>query len=161
MIIFSIDPGLSGAWAVIDEGRATTCGDLPVSGEGSGKRVAAAVLRSHLNEHHPHLAVVEQVSAMPASLHGRSQGTASTFRFGMAFGACLAVPAVLGIPVETVVPAVWKRRFGLIGKDKEASRQKALDLCPGLADQLRRKLDHGRAEAILIGLYAAETWGRA
>jgi crossover junction endodeoxyribonuclease RuvC len=153
MRIISIDPGLSGAWAVIVDGRAESCGDMPVSGEGAGRRVAASVLRGYVHNAVPELAVVERVGAMP------KQGVASMFRFGMAYGAALAVPAVLGIAVELVEPSAWKRHFKLIGKDKEASRQKALDLCPDLAGLLRRKMDHGRAEAILIGMYAHALWG--
>lgn len=153
MRVFAIDPGLSGGWAVVIDGRAEACGDMPVSGDGSMRRVAASVLRSLIASHAPQLCVVERVNAMP------KQGVASTFRFGMAFGAALAVPAVLQVPVELVVPPVWKRHFNLLGTEKEASRQKALDLAPHLAEHLRRKLDHGRAEAVLIALYGHAAWG--
>lgn len=154
MRIVAIDPGLGGAWAVIIDGRPTLCGDMPVSGEGTKRRVQASVLASVMRCNEPNLCVVEYVGAMP------KQGVSSTFRFGMAFGAALAVPQALGIPIETVVPQLWKLRFGLRGQDKEASRQKALDLCPWLSDSLARKRDDGRAEAVLIGLYAAATWNQ-
>ena len=49
-----------------------------------------------------------------------------------------------------VRPAIWKRTLGL-GKDKEASRLKAIQLFP-TAD-LRRKKDHGRAEALLLAYW--------
>lgn len=152
MIIFAIDPGLSGAWAVIVDGKATICGDMPVSGEGTHRRVAASVLAGFMRDARPDLCVIEQVGAMPG------QGVASSFRFGMAYGAALAVTNVAEVPFELVHPTVWKRHFRLAGPDKEASRQKALDLAPRLSASLSRKLDHGRAEAILIGLYAAATW---
>ncbi len=38
--------------------------------------------------------------------------------------------------------------------DKETSRKRAISLAPMLADRLSRKKDDGRAEAILIALYA-------
>ena len=49
-----------------------------------------------------------------------------------------------------VEASVWKRRLHLPGKDKEAARQKALQLFPSQHALLARKKDHGRAEAALI-----------
>jgi crossover junction endodeoxyribonuclease RuvC len=158
MRIFSIDPGLTGAFAVVVDGRPTLCGDMPTSGEGTKRRVQASVLANIMRGELPDLCVVELVNAMPYGLHGRKQGAASTFRFGMSYGAALAVPAIVGVPVELVTPSLWKLHHGLRGQDKEASRQKALDLCPWLSASLDRKKDDGRAEAVLIGLYAAATW---
>jgi crossover junction endodeoxyribonuclease RuvC len=51
---------------------------------------------------------------------------------------------------------VWKRFWHLPGKDKEAARQKALQLFPDAHAALARKRDHGRGEAALIALYYAE-----
>lgn len=148
MRILSIDPGLSGAWAVIADGRPEQCGDMPVIGEGTQRRVLATALAGHVDAFGPFdLAVVELVSAMP------KQGVSSTFRFGRAAGSVDAVIAVKGVPLEYVVPGVWKRHFRLTGPNKEASRQKALDLAPHLYSMLERKRDENRAEAILIGLY--------
>lgn len=53
-----------------------------------------------------------------------------------------------GYPLEEVRPAEWKKAMGLLKKDKEVSRHKALALFPR-ADLLR-KMDHNRAEALLI-----------
>lgn len=153
MRLFAIDPGLGGAWSVVVDGRPVLCGDMPTTGEGTRRRVAPNILATIMRGELTALCVVEQVGAMP------KQGVASTFRFGMAYGAALAVPAVLGVPVELVVPAVWKRHYGLLGRDKEASRQRAIDLCPWLSGSLERRRDEGRAEAVLIGLYAWRTWG--
>lgn len=152
MIIFAIDPGLGGAWAVIVDGRPAILGDMPVAGEGTKRRVSASVLGQLMRDGHPDLCVVETANSMP------KQGVSSTFRFGMAFGAAVAVPGVLGIPVELVTPQVWKRHFRLLGENKEAARQKALDLAPQISASLSRKKDDGRAEALLIGLYGAATW---
>jgi crossover junction endodeoxyribonuclease RuvC len=60
--------------------------------------------------------------------------------------------AALQIAYTTVRPAIWKRALGL-GKDKEAARLRAMQLFP--AADLRRKKDHGRAEALLLAW-----WGR-
>lgn len=152
MRIFSVDPGLSGAWAAVHAGRVTGCGDMPVAGEGPNKRVSGVVLADLIVACHAQLLVVELSWPRP------TDGSTQAFRFGSAFGIVLGVAAALGVPVETVAPQTWKKHFRLIGTEKEASRGKALDLCPHLAGELRRKLDHNRAEAILIGIYAAATW---
>lgn len=154
MRIFSIDPGLSGAWALIVDGRAETCGDMPVAGEGSQRRVSASVLAHIMRDCTPDLCVIELVHAMPGN------GVSGMFKFGMAYGAAIATANIVGVPLELVTPQTWKRNYRL-GKDKEASRQKALDLAPGMADLLRRKLDQGRAEAILIGLWGAQAFDTA
>lgn len=153
MRIVGIDPGFSGAWGLVVDGRPEACGDMPVVGDGTRKRVAAGVLAQILRDRGADLVVVELVGAMP------KQGVASSFRFGMSYGAVLAVANVIGVPVELVTPQVWKKFFGLIGQEKEASRVKALDRAPWLAGLLERKADTGRAEAILIGLYGHQAYG--
>jgi crossover junction endodeoxyribonuclease RuvC len=153
MRIFAIDPGLSGAWALVVDGRPTLCGDMPTTGDGTKRRVSASVLGHAMKG--ADLCVIELVHSMP------KQGVASSFRFGLAYGAALAVPAVLEIPIELIVPQHWKSHHKLRGSEKEASRQRALDLCPWLAPMLQRKRDDGRAEAVLLGLYGAATWDHA
>jgi hypothetical protein len=80
------------------------------------------------------------------------QETRSTFTVGLGFGIWLGVLAALALPYTRVRPAIWKRALGL-GKDKEQARLRAMQLFPQ-AD-LRRKRDHGRAEALLLAW-----WGR-
>lgn len=152
MIIFAIDPGLTGAWALVVDGKPQIVSDMPVAGEGSRRRVAANVLAGHMRDAKPDLCVVELVNAMPGN------GVAGMFRFGMAFGAVIAVANVLDVPIEFVTPAVWKKFHHLLGQGKEASRQKALEIAPKLTASLQRKRDDGRAEALLIGLYGAATY---
>ncbi len=72
------------------------------------------------------------------------------FTVGVGFGVWLGVLSTLGLSYTRVRPAIWKRALGL-GKDKEASRLRVQQLFPG-AD-LRRKKDHGRAEALLLAVY--------
>ena len=83
------------------------------------------------------------------------QGSSSGFTFGRAVGAIEATIALSGIPVTIVEPSVWKRFHKLPGKEKEASRQRALEIFPASHALLARKLDHGKAEASLIALYGA------
>ena len=88
--------------------------------------------------------VIEESQPMPR------QGVRSMFTCGFGYGLWIGVLAALHIPYTPVRPAVWKKAFTL-GKDKEASRFRAKQLFPG-AD-LRRKRDHGRAEALLLAWY--------
>jgi len=59
-------------------------------------------------------------------------------------------PGDVGDAVYDGAPQIWKKAFSL-GKDKEQTRLRAQQLFPGTA--LRRKKDHGRAEALLLALY--------
>jgi hypothetical protein len=57
------------------------------------------------------------------------------------------------VPLTIIEPTAWKNFHGLRGGEKEASRQRALQLFPGAHALLARKRDHGRAEASLLALY--------
>jgi len=86
--------------------------------------------------------------------HRPGEGSASVKKMG--YGEGLWHGLIYGATLDTprvVQPVVWKRALGLLGQDKEASRALALRLYPELADALRRKKDHGRAEAVLICHY--------
>lgn len=155
MRIFSIDPGLSGAWALVVDGRAEACGDMPTTGEKPHKHVGVVVLGNHMKSFAPDLCVIEQAWSRP------TDGGVQAFKFGTTYGQVLAIPRLLGFEVETVSPQAWKRRFKLLKQPKSKSRAKALELCPWLDRMLYRERDEGRAEAVLIGLYAAALWDQA
>ena len=79
------------------------------------------------------------------------QGVASMFNFGMGYGIIQGVVSALGIPYELVTPQSWKKRAGLIGKDKDNARTMAQQLYPDAP--LGRKKDIGRADALLIARF--------
>lgn len=145
MKVLGVDPGVSGAYALLSAGGVATVDDLPVVGNqinaGEWKRILAQLT--------PDTAVVEKVHSMPG------QGVASTFRFGMACGLIQGVLLGAGVPVIDVTPNVWKKYFGL-NNDGERSRALACRRFPSLAG-LARKKDHNRAEALLIALWKLET----
>jgi hypothetical protein len=87
---------------------------------------------------------------------GVDPGISSGFSYGRAVGAIEAVVALCAIPMILVEASAWKRRLHLPGKDKEAARQKALQLFPAQHLLLARKKDHGRAEAALIAVACLE-----
>jgi len=93
--------------------------------------------------------LIERAQAMP------KQGASSGFKYGRAVGAIEAVVACCAIPLTIVEPSIWKKLHALRGGDKEAGRQRALQLFPTAHELLARKRDHGRAEAALIALAGA------
>lgn len=158
MLVYGIDPGLTGALAVLINGRLIDVADLPVREEGGGtvkRRLDAAVLAAMVREvRRQHgvdseLAVIERVGAMP------KQGVASVFSLGHTAGVVEATMLAIGVPVEFVSPAVWKRSMEL-GRDKSDARAKASLCYPEQAGFWRLKSQHNRAEAALLARYG---WG--
>lgn len=140
MIYIGIDPGKSGALAVID--RATTV-LVPFSEEDYIN--ALKTLPPQLTR-----ACIEHVTAMP------KQGVTSMFNFGQNFGYIKGLLEANGIPYELVRPQKWKKEFGITG-DKNSSIGVCKRLFPGVS--LRRtdrcrKDDDGMAEALLMAEYA-------
>ena len=149
MNYIGIDPGLSGAVAVLHSTGLYTVYDTPVMTlqRKSGIRHEydmPSIVRLVGMYSQDAYAAIEEAQAMPG------QGTRSMFTCGLGMGVWLGVLASLRIPYLRVRPATWKKALG-VGKDKEESRLRAGQCFPD-AD-LRRKKDHGRAEALLIALY--------
>jgi crossover junction endodeoxyribonuclease RuvC len=147
--ILGVDPGLTGALA-LHRGRQWVLLDMPVIGTGTKRQINAAVLFAFLCENKPDHAFVEYASTRPG------QGRASGFRYGDAYGQVKAVLACAEVPYTIVTPQVWKKHAGLHGPDKEQSRQRALQLFPDQQANLASKLDHARAEAMMISHYGVE-----
>jgi crossover junction endodeoxyribonuclease RuvC len=145
--ILAIDPGsVSAAYAILDEATLAIVDvdDVPVV----DKMVDAAGWTQIVEFWEPHLAIIEQVSAMP------KQGVSSTFKFGMGCGLLRGVVIANGVPVIQVTPTKWKRDMGL-DSDGEKSRALALRHWPKCI-HLKRVRDHGRAEALLLALWFIE-----
>ena len=154
--ILGIDPGIHGALAIvgINDGAVpqlvAVC-DVPVLGIKAKERVNTMIVRDWLVAQRPDHALIERAGSMP------KQGVASTFKYARAVGSLETVVACLDIPYSIIEPSAWKKFHHLIGADKEASRQRVLQLFPGAHTLFSRKLDHQRAEACLLALYGAQT----
>ena len=150
MISIGIDPGLTGAIAVIggETGNEIELFDMPTSAKltGKGQQLNLAALHFLL---HDRLGEVwlEQVGPMPG------QGVTSMFGFGRTVGQIEGIVSALGLPVQYVTPQRWKRPLGLIGRDKDAARTLAIQRFPAVASMLARKKDCGRADALLIAYH--------
>ena len=151
-ITLGIDPGQTGAIAAYDGERVIGLIDMPTMPRlhGKGQQVDPYSLASALLDlchGRSASAVLEAVSAMPG------QGVSSTFHFGESVGVVLGVLGALQLPVRMVTPAKWKKAAGLLGRDKDAARTLAIQLHPEVADQLARKKDVGRADAVCIARF--------
>jgi hypothetical protein len=102
----------------------------------------AAMLKPYAS-HQCHV-YIEESQPMP------NQGSRSMFTIGLGYGLWIGLLTTLQLPYTPIRPGIWKRSLAL-GKDKEASRLRAMQLYPG-AD-LRLKKHHGRAEALLLASY--------
>lgn len=158
MIYIGIDPGLTGAIAVIWPSGLVDIEDMPIL-EVKKKQILnypelARLLRNVTSFEWGCMASIELVGAMPG------QGVSSMFKFGQCYGAALASLAALEIPYQAITPQVWKKQFRLIGCEKDASRSRALELFPECAELLKLKKHHGRADALLLAEYGRRMFDR-
>ena len=157
MKIIGIDPGLNGAIALLEDNKVKEIFDVPVMPEGKKNKrqlnsaQLVKMLKDVISENEEIIVVVENVSAMPG------QGVTSMFNFGQTFGAIKGICAALGLPIFFVRPAKWKKHFDLINSSKDASRTKAIEMYPSISDQLSKKKDVNKSDAILIARFYSET----
>ena len=92
---------------------------------------------------------IEKAQAMP------KQGVASMFTFGMGYGVLQGVLASCQIPYEIVHPRKWQKAVFDSGDAKEDTKTRSLMLARRLFPELdlKRKGDHGKADALLIALW--------
>lgn len=143
-LYMGIDPGKSGAIAVIGEDRQIwrlfpfdRIAYLGIMQEYAGQDIVCCL---------------EHVASMP------KQGVASTFSFGENFGWLQGALEAFGISYQLVRPRVWKKDYSL-NDSKQLSTEACRRLFPDIGNRLRRtdkgrKDDDGLAEALLMAEYA-------
>ena len=157
MKIIGVDPGLSGAIAILEDKKVFSIIDMPVMAEGkkNKRQLNSAqlvnIIKENTNPKEDIAVVVEQVNAMPG------QGVTSMFNFGQTFGAIKGICAALGLPIFFVRPSKWKKHFNLINSSKDSSRTKVIEMYPSLSSQLAKKKDVNKSDAILIARYYCDT----
>jgi len=150
-----IDPGCSGALVLLDSYGPIEWERMPVVKVGSNSRVNAAALAEILRQWERRAdgftghTFIENVGAMPG------QGVTSMFTFGHATGVVAGVIAALQIPHTLVTPQSWKKRAGLIGKDKDAARSRAIQLWPQWRDLDAKGAGQAFADAALLARFGA------
>tara|TARA_Y100000816_G_C26062934_1_gene558334 strand:+ start:726 stop:1223 length:498 start_codon:yes stop_codon:yes gene_type:complete len=156
MKIIGIDPGLSGAIAILENNLVLNIFEIPVMSEGKKNKrqlnsaLLVNLLKENINNDEEVVVVVEQVNAMPG------QGVTSMFNFGQTFGAIKGICAALELPIYFVRPSKWKKHFELINSSKDASRTKAIEMYPKLSNQLSKKKDVNKSDAILIARFFSD-----
>ena len=156
MKIIGIDPGLSGAIAILENNKVVNIFEMPVMAEGKKNKrqlnsaQLVKLIKNNIKKDEEVVVVVEQVNAMPG------QGVTSMFNFGQTFGAIKGVCAALELPIFFVRPSKWKKHFELINSSKDASRTKAIEMYPVLSNELSKKKDVNKSDAILIARYYNE-----
>ena len=160
MLIIGIDPGISGSICFFQDGKILDVIEMPTMTEGkknkrqvNGSQVYNEILKKtkHVDKKDIKV-IIEQVSAMPG------QGVTSMFNFGQSFGILKGMCSAMQLPMYFVRPAKWKKYFGLINSEKDASRTKAIEIFPYFSSNLAKKKDSNKADAILIASYYHETF---
>jgi len=166
MQIIGVDPGLSGALAMVGPRGLEAVADMPTMTRGNGEakvknQVNAAALAQLLREwtrdydREAILVVLERQAPFRAP-GTKPQGTSSVFSLGHTTGIIEGVVVACRFPNCEVTPGSWKKAFSIPGgkENKGKARELAQRFYPE-AD-LARKKDHNRAEAILIARWGYE-----
>ena len=163
MLIIGIDPGISGAICFFEDGQVKEIIDMPVMADGkknkrqiNGPQVYNEILK-RINKFQKKdiIVVIEQVSAMPG------QGVTSMFNFGQSFGVLKGICSAMQLSMFFIRPAKWKKYFGLIKTEKDASRTKVIEIFPYISSELSRKKDSNKADAVLIASFFYNTYKKA
>lgn len=154
-----IDPGKTGAIVVFGNDGVIAVADLPLQPDGrlNAREFAQAF---EVVDQTNCICYIEKAQAFP------QQGSVSMFNYGVNYGQIISVLEMLKIPFQEIKSPEWKKEFNLIHKEKEDSVTMAIHLYPGMEDIFIKKrgekkpvLLHGRAEALLIAVYAIRKSG--
>ncbi len=152
--IMGIDPGVTGAVAIIDyvTFKLVTVFDFPTEKNSKGRSRIDFLKTAFLIDAYASLTVVALIEEVGQV--GTNADPFSAFVFGFATGGVHGVLSACLIPIALVKPQVWKMDMGL-SSNKEDSVARAISLFPNEAPKyLKLKKHHGRAEAILLAWYA-------
>ena len=163
MLIIGIDPGISGAICFFQNGEITDVIDKPSMADGkkNKRQINSQQVFNEISERifnipkKEIIVVIEQVSAMPG------QGVTSMFNFGQSFGVLKGICSAMQLSMYFVRPAKWKKYYGLIKTEKDASRTKVIEIFPYISSKLSKKKDSNKADAILIANFFNNTYQKA
>ena len=141
MLIIGIDPGISGAMCFFQNGEVKDVIDIPSMADGkkNKRQINSQQVFNEISERIINISkkeiivVIEQVSAMPG------QGVTSMFNFGQSFGVLKGVCSAMQLSMYFVRPAKWKKYYGLIKTEKDASRTKVIEIFPYISSKLSKK----------------------
>ena len=146
-----IDPGFSGALAVLDKNlQVIHYQDMPIIEVANKRELNEPELHSILSRFSPkyeNLVVgIEKSQTMP------NQGIVSSGRYMASYGFLRGLCVGMGLPYYLIRPPSWKKlMLADMPKEKGSSIQKVNQIYPDI--KLTRKKDHGISDAILIARY--------
>ena len=163
MLIIGIDPWISGAICFFQNGEISDVIDMPSMADGkkNKRQINSRQVFNEVSERIINIpkkdiiVVIEQVSAMPG------QGVTSMFNFGQSFGVLKGICSAMQLSMYFVRPAKWKKYYGLIKTEKDASRTKVIEIFPYISNKLSKKKDSNKADAILIANFFNNTYQKA
>lgn len=156
MLILGIDPGATGAAALIDRSTMAPRGDEDLDAD-------PAVVCERLDSllagagSHPVRAILERAQAMP------KQGVVGLANYMTGYGVIVGWLCCRSVPYDTVRPDQWKRALGISkkkGEPAEGAYQRRKAEASALARrlfptiELGLKTHHNRAEALLLAEWA-------
>ncbi|KAI0531260.1 hypothetical protein KFK09_000813 [Dendrobium nobile] len=154
--IVGVDPDVSGALALLKEdssGCIAQVFDTPylqvLVGKRTRKRIDArsiVQLLHSIGAPPGTRAYIEQSTPFP------QDGKQGWWSGGFTYGLWIGILVASGFSVVPITSRLWKDQFQLCGSSysKDDSRKTASILFPSMSSFLKRKKDHGRAEALLI-----------
>ncbi|KAL5720259.1 Holliday junction resolvase moc1 [Ranunculus cassubicifolius] len=157
--VIGIDPDLSGALAVVKSdgsGYSAEVFDNPYVQVLVGKRVRKRLdTRSIVQLLQRFDAPVGTTAYIEQSIPFPQDGKQGWWSGGFGYGLWIGVLVASGFNVVPVPSLLWKNYYELSGSrtSKDDSRKAAAMLFPSLSSLMKRKKDHGRAEALLIAAY--------
>ena len=142
-----IDPGFSGAIAILNEEKEIVFyTDMPIIKVGKKNELNETAIREILESHKPLCVAIEKSQVMP------KQGISSSGRYMASYGFLRGVCCGIGAPYQLIHPKTWKKAMMHdMPQEKQASIMRVGQLYPELV--LKRKKDHGIADAILLARY--------
>lgn len=160
MISVGIDPGKTGAVAVLLDRKVLYTVDCPIIGKEYDASGMAKIIK-HVFKQSMGVArvgtdlIVEDLSIWIEKVHAMpKQGTVSMFGFGKGYGIWIGICAAIGVSYNLVAPQTWKKIFLKdMPKEKSSSILVAKRMFPSSEEWLTLKKHHNRAEAVLIAAY--------
>lgn len=163
MYYIGIDPGYTGAIAIISKNTVIDVIDMPLTIIKKGtkkivnlkrvdevkKRIDGKFLYNFLKKYKKVFVTIEHAQSMP------DQGEVSIFNYAEGYGRVLGVLDSLGIDFHEVNSSVWKNKMKL-NDDKKLSISKCLEYFPDSKSYVNLVKYHGRAEALLLAKYGID-----
>lgn len=168
MNIIGIDPGKDGfVCQLTDDLQRFWPTPTILIGKGGKREYDVTSMRCILTAASPDLIVLEKQQAMPTELHGRKQGTASSFSTGYGYGLWVGLISGLGYRSIIIHPRTWQAK---LHRDipGDSTKGRSIIACgrlfPGVdlrATERCRTPHDGKADSLLLAYYGSlEVAGR-